>query len=101
MRGELVNGLAGARKIYAQLKQGKQREQELRATNSILQAKIAASSSSSASTGEGERQGGGATAPRIPEKVPSSSKNGAASTAATSGSDRHPAASMPPSYSSA
>lgn len=54
MRGELVNGLAGARKIYTQLKQGKQREQELRATNSILQAKIASSSSSA--TGEGERQ---------------------------------------------
>lgn len=40
MRGELVNGLAGARKIQAQLKEGKQREQELRATNSILQAKV-------------------------------------------------------------
>eukprot|EP00903_Cladosiphon_okamuranus_P017406 g16030.t3 len=40
MRGELVNGLAGAVRIKAQLKEGKQREQELRATNAILQAKV-------------------------------------------------------------
>lgn len=56
MRGELVNGLAGARQIQAQLKEGKQRERELRATNSILQAKVASISATAGGGGGTDRQ---------------------------------------------
>lgn len=42
MREELANGLAGARGLQTKLKEGKRREEELRATNAILAAKVAA-----------------------------------------------------------
>ena len=40
MREELANGLAGARGLQTQLKELKRREEELRATNAILAAKL-------------------------------------------------------------
>lgn len=39
MREELATGLAGAKGLQAELKEGKRREDELRATNAILVAK--------------------------------------------------------------